>query len=312
MARARLPASVFFSIAALAALFQGCLEAGDPPGAPAPIVAELVRSLAWGARSGLAGEREAVLASSAEWAAFWREHAPGSPDPAPIVDFASERVVAVALGERSNGCFGVRVTSASTDLDARSTTVNVTERVPQPREVCTQALVTPFHFAAIPARDSTVTFAWSVGDFEVPPGEEPRDEPPPDDPAPGAVEWRPLAAGQHSGIEDARRVALATQAEYDATWKEHAAYAEPRPEAPHVEFARERVVAAWLGPKPNGCWHADVTDVTRDGATLVVHLSIVKPPPDGACADVITHPFVAIAVPQGEESIAWNETEKTA
>lgn len=312
MARARLPASLFFSIAAIAAFFQGCLEAGDAPAAPAPPVAEVVRSLAWGSHSGLVVEREAVLSTAAQWAALWREHARDSAEPAPLVDFAKERVVAVALGERTNGCFGVRVTSATTDPDARTTTVNVTERVPRPKDFCTQALVTPFHFAALPARDTTVAFVWSVGAFEVPPGEQSSDEPRPDDPAPGAVAWRPLAAGQHSAIEDDRRVVLASQAEYDATWREHAAYADPRPEAPPVDFGRERVVAAWLGPKPNGCWHADVTDVTREGATLLVHLAIVKPSPASACADVITHPFVAIAVPQGEETIAWNDTEKTA
>lgn len=299
----RFPATAFSALA-LAAALSGCLEGGSPP-ASATIV-EPVRSLAWGIRTDLDGERESALETDAEWRAFWREH--DAEASAPAVDFSKERVAAVALGVRGNGCFGVRIVSAHTT--GASTIVNVTERVPGPDDFCTQAIVTPFHFVAIPKRDgTTIAFAWSVGTFEVPEAEAPSN---PSEGDPAAPAWRPVAAGQHSAIEDARRVVLATEAEYAALWDAHGAYAEPRPARPDVDFSKERVAAAFLGPKPNACWHADVDDVARAGNAIVVSLVIVKPSPAQACADAITHPFVLVAIPQGGENVEWKETERSS
>src|SRR4051812_29194892 len=52
--------------------------------------------------------KQAVARSAAEWAALWREHAGATAPPA--IDLASRTVVAIFLGTRTSGGYGVEIT----------------------------------------------------------------------------------------------------------------------------------------------------------------------------------------------------------
>lgn len=61
--------------------------------------------------SGVSQSRRAVIRSAAEWAAFWAEaHGPLTPrPPVPAVDFTRSTVIALAMGGRPSGGYGIRV-----------------------------------------------------------------------------------------------------------------------------------------------------------------------------------------------------------
>lgn len=125
-------------------------------GEQAPVV---VRELAHGQQSGHTQEERLVFTSQQEWEAFWHAHDDGmAQEGPPEVDFDAERVVAVTMGERPNGCYAIKVPEARLSADAQETWVNVTSRVPGPDEMCTQQIVHPYHFVAIPDDRSEVVF----------------------------------------------------------------------------------------------------------------------------------------------------------
>lgn len=136
----------------------GCLHAEEP--APGGDGAETVdtRDLAKGQHSGHHDEDRRVIDDPEEWAEFWEVHTqdqmPG--EDRPEVDFSSERVVAVLLGERPNGCHHVRITNV-TQEEGR-TGVTLTQYVPTPGAVCTDVIVHPYHFIAVPADGTEVVF----------------------------------------------------------------------------------------------------------------------------------------------------------
>jgi hypothetical protein len=80
---------------------------------------------------------------------------------APEVDFSKERVVALSLGPRPNGCYALRVDGVTTRDEpdgVRATVVDATEHAAPPDVMCTQEITHPFAFGAIPRRDTPVRF----------------------------------------------------------------------------------------------------------------------------------------------------------
>lgn len=116
------------------------------------------RELARGQQSGLNESQRRVVTDPSEWQALWAEHA-GEESKAPDVDFASERVIAVAIGQRPDGCHHVRVAAVTTDEEAAVTVVEVTEYVPGGNRACTEVITYPFHFVALPVDGTQVEFA---------------------------------------------------------------------------------------------------------------------------------------------------------
>jgi hypothetical protein len=122
---------------------------GDDPG-------EGVRTVAVGQQSGH-NETRTVIESHDEWVEFWAAHTAieSPPSDAPAVDFGSERVVAIVLGERPDGCHHVRLQAMR---DGGQTRVAVAEYVPTAEMVCTTVITRPYHFIAVPDDGTEVVF----------------------------------------------------------------------------------------------------------------------------------------------------------
>lgn len=307
----------------------GCLEADDgggpgagPPAGGQPERAIVLRTLEEGQQSGHREAGRRLIADEGEWQEFWAQHRRAGPigmeaDRAPAVDFASERVVAVTLGQRGNGCWSVRVTNATTD--GRDTTLSVTTYAPPPQMPCIDVVTYPYHFVALPADGTNVSFFEATQTY--PPGPTPTTPiaQPPAQATPPVVDKslqpRPLAQGSASGIGERMREVLDDEASWDAFWARHAARGTAG-EQPPVDFAKERVVAVLNGEKPNACHELRVTSVgfsggpSMDNATRVVVTTYV-PAPDRACAEVVTRPFVLLAVPKAGGPVSFEEREET-
>ena len=98
--------------------------------------------------------REVFVRERSEWEALWRSHAPA--DPAPAVDFSTDAIAAVFLGTRPTGGFGVEITSARRQAD--TLIIAYVERRPDPADIVTQVLTSPFHIVELPRHAGPVRF----------------------------------------------------------------------------------------------------------------------------------------------------------
>jgi protease stability complex PrcB-like protein len=107
------------------------------------------KTIAKGLRSGIREPSQIAICSQSEWQKLWRQHTSTStvPAPLPVVDFDKEIVVAVFLGEKPSGGYGVEISSA--EVVGSSLTVFVKETSPKPGAIVTQAINQPFHIVRI-------------------------------------------------------------------------------------------------------------------------------------------------------------------
>lgn len=120
---------------------------------PVPLAAtELVK----GNLSSVRVQEVAIARSADEWLVLWRRHGglqlpgPEMPD----VDFESDMVIAMFLGERPTGGFGVHVRAvdhlpASEEAPER-VVVTAVETKPLDEKAQPQVVVTPFHMVMVP------------------------------------------------------------------------------------------------------------------------------------------------------------------
>ena len=105
------------------------------------------------------GTRE-VLRDEQAYAALWeRLHADGGSVPdRPTVDFDTQIVIAVVLGQRPNGGYSVAVDEVLTTESGTPIQVRFTERIPGDGCAVTQALTSPYVLATVETDGGEVTF----------------------------------------------------------------------------------------------------------------------------------------------------------
>ncbi len=100
--------------------------------------------------TGIGETRRMVIRDANTWAAFWTDLGV-SAGARPDIDFTRDAIIAVAAGQRRTGGYGVaisRISRSGGDL-----TVEVTETVPGPNCITTQALTQPVDVVAVPAAE---------------------------------------------------------------------------------------------------------------------------------------------------------------
>ena len=113
-----------------------------------------IRTVGKGPTSAIDEPRQVTVRSAAEWVALWKEN--GANAPLPAVDFSREMVVGIFLGSRPTAGYGVEIVRAVGNGGALI--VEYVESAPSRGTITAQILTAPFHFAAIPKQEGTVTF----------------------------------------------------------------------------------------------------------------------------------------------------------
>lgn len=104
---------------------------------------------------------------------------------------------------------------------------------------------------------------------------------------------RPIDRGPQSGITEPRQVTVRSAAEWESLWQMHA----PQRPLPPIEFARDMVVGVFLGSRPTAGYTVDIARVRDEGGTTIVEYRETLPRPDAILAQVLTAPFVLVAIP---------------
>ena len=110
----------------------------------------------------------------------------------------------------------------------------------------------------------------------------------------GEVAVRILAQGQQSGVEEERQVVAATSEAFAALWRDHATPAAP---LPAVDFSREAVVGLFLGTRPTAGYRVEVASVRHTAGAVVVQFRERRPGADVLTAQVLTAPYILVAIP---------------
>lgn len=115
-----------------------------------------------GFSSGLRERKFVVIKTANEWKELWSSHMSGSiPSKAlPSVDFQTEMIVAVFLGEKMTGGYGVEITKIEESRQKRILSVTIRESKPPADAMLTQALTQPFHIVKLKKVELPATFVF--------------------------------------------------------------------------------------------------------------------------------------------------------
>ena len=108
-----------------------------------------LHNLAKGARSGIHEPIQLAIRNQDDWNRFWKRHSSTEINPAtpPRIDFDSEMVVAIFLGEKSTGGYAVEIVRA--EQSDSSLYFYYRENSPSPNSMVTQAFTQPFHLVRV-------------------------------------------------------------------------------------------------------------------------------------------------------------------
>ena len=103
-------------------------------------------------------DRIVVISTEDEWKKVWSQvSSPQLLKPAlPEVNFETEIVIAVSMGERQTGGYGIEIKRIVRHVE--EIIVEVEEQHPRPDSLVTMALTQPYHIVIIPKFDLPVRF----------------------------------------------------------------------------------------------------------------------------------------------------------
>ena len=117
-----------------------------------------------------------------------------------------------------------------------------------------------------------------------------------------------MARGSNSGIEELREAVVRSAPEWDALRKLHGG---PDP-APSVDFAREMVVAVFLGTRPTGGYGAEIVATRREADALIVEYAERRPPADAIVTQALTAPFHIVRLPKHDGPVRFRRVSPPA
>jgi len=108
-----------------------------------------LQNLLKGYSSGVREPLKIVIQTQDELNSLWKRHSSvqASPSPAPQVDFATEMVAVIFLGEKSTGGYGVEITKA--ERNGSTLYLYYRERSPSPGGVLIQVMTQPYHLVKL-------------------------------------------------------------------------------------------------------------------------------------------------------------------
>jgi hypothetical protein len=125
-------------------------------------------------------------------------------------------------------------------------------------------------------------------------------------PAPRTLQWEVIARGSQAiGFERPAFRLLRDASEFLTVWNQAHGAVLNVPPLPAVDFARETVLAVFMGTRPTGGYAIEVLDATLEGGDLYIDLRFVQPGADSVTTQALTSPWAFVRVLRGGISAAW-------
>ncbi|MCY2930739.1 MAG: protease complex subunit PrcB family protein [Planctomycetota bacterium] len=118
----------------------------------------------------------------------------------------------------------------------------------------------------------------------------------------GAIinEW----VGSRSVQEAPRQVVVKDRKEWEELWSDVTKNRTPAPETPKGDFARQMVIAVFMGTQNSGGYAIRITGI-EEGDTLTVKVKQSVPPPGAMSAAVMTAPYHVVVVAKSDKPVEF-------
>jgi protease stability complex PrcB-like protein len=110
----------------------------------------------------------------------------------------------------------------------------------------------------------------------------------------GSGSSRTIEKGDQSNIDEPKQVVIHDAAEWRKLWQQHA----PDKPLPAVDFAKESVVAVFMGSRNTAGYSVAIVSTTDAAGALIVKYKETRPAPGRITAQIITFPYHIVAIPR--------------
>jgi hypothetical protein len=104
---------------------------------------------------------------------------------------------------------------------------------------------------------------------------------------------RTIEKGDQSNVDSAVQALVRTDAEWAALYRKHNFDRQP----PKVEFAREMVIAVFMGSRPTAGYTISIISALEVKGTMIVRYTESMPKPGSMTAQIITSPYHIVGIP---------------
>ena len=129
-------------------------------------------------------------------------------------------------------------------------------------------------------------------------------------PSAEAVHFVTIGRGVSSGITEQPFVTIRTSDEWLDLWRRHSATTVSSLAAPAIDFAREMVIALFLGQRSTGGFAIEVVRVERVGGGVRVVYRETPPPRGGMVPQILTQPYHIIKLQRSDEEVVFERQRK--
>ena len=108
-----------------------------------------------------------------------------------------------------------------------------------------------------------------------------------------------------SGLYEERLLAIRSEAEWRGQWRRITARQGEPPPLPAVDFRREMLLMAAMGPKPSGGYRVAIDSVIEQPGELLVFVRFVSPGRRCGAIAAVTSPVDIVRVPASSKPVRW-------
>ena len=108
-----------------------------------------------------------------------------------------------------------------------------------------------------------------------------------------------------SGIHEPRRIEIRSAGEWDAQWRRLTARQGNAGPAPFVDFSREMILMAAMGPRPTGGYRVEIERVLPRGGALEAFVRETSPGPRCGTTQAVTSPVDIVRIPVDSRPVRW-------
>jgi hypothetical protein len=159
----------------------------------------------------------------------------------------------------------------------------------------------PCGFAGVAGEAAGIVLAGGIGDWSrVPQSERPAGL------ALARFDERTATSFRHmSGLYEERLIVLRSPAEWQGQWRRITARQGGPPPLPAVDFSREMLLMAAMGPKPTGGYRVAIDKVIEQSGELLAFVRFVSPGRRCGAIAAMTSPVDIVRVPLSSKNVRW-------
>ncbi|MBC7474753.1 MAG: protease complex subunit PrcB family protein [Candidatus Sericytochromatia bacterium] len=256
-------------------------------------------SLETGYDSGIKDFSKRLAKNQKEFSTLYKEHISSQKTVNaivfPTIDFDSNMVAAIFLGERPSTGYSVNVKSiVKTDSQI---IISATEKPPDSGSTVSTIVTEPYQFITLPKSDLPVNFDISLivpkisnnadNTTNIVPNKE--------------IATNQLISGDKSSIDTSQYQVIRNKSDFKDLWTQHTNSKDSIP--PLVDFLSDDVIAVFIGKKPTTGYSVKISNIFEynNEIRVFVDLSLDKTVPQ----NVSTSPFSMVTIPKSNKQVTF-------